>query len=122
MFFDTNSFVLMLKFLWLGLVLGVFKMFCNVVCKISHRNIFIVNIIDFCFWSIFSLFFVYFCIIFYDFNFCWFGFVSMLLGIYFVKFTIEFCFTKITRLLYNKIVKMKSRKSHNGKLQNDAKI
>lgn len=122
MFLKTFLFSLFLKFLWLGLVLGVFKMFCNLVCKLSHKNIFIVNIINFCFWSIFSLFFVHFCVKFYNFEFCWFGFLAMFIGIYFVKISIEFFFTNLLKLLYNKIDKKNLRKNQYGKLKCNEKV
>lgn len=122
MFFKTFLFSLFLKFLWLGLVLGIFKMFCNLVNRLSHKNIFIVNIVNFCFWSIFSLFFVSFCIYFYNYEFCWFGFVAMLIGIYFVKISVEFFFTNLLKLLYNKIDKKHLRKNKHGKLKFNEKV
>ena len=122
MFFKTFLFSLFLKFLWLGMILGLFKLFCNLVCKLSHRNIFIVNIVNFCFWSIFSLFFVYFCDKFYNLDFCWFGFLAMLVGINFIKITIEFFFTKLLKLLYNKIDNKSLRKNNYGKLDYNEKV
>jgi len=122
MFLKTFLFSLFLKFLWLGLILGVFKMFCNMVCKISHKNIFIVNIISFCFWSIFSLLFVYFCDKFYNFEFCWFGFLAMFIGIHFIKISAEFFFTNLLKLLYNKLDKKTLRKNQYGKLKCNEKV
>ncbi len=122
MFLKTFLFPLFLKFLWLGLVLGIFKMFCNMVCRLSHKNILIVNVINFCFWSIFSLFFVYFCVKFYNFEFCWFGFLAMFIGIYFIKISIEFFFTNLLKLLYNKLDKKKLRKNQYGKLKCNEKV
>lgn len=116
MFFKGFFISLLLKFIKIGLLLGCFKLFCNLVCKISKKNIYVVNLINFCFWSIFSIFFIYFCIIFYNYEFCWFGFFAMLLGIYFIKISVEFFFTNILKLLYNKIDKNNLRKNSNGKL------
>ena len=122
MFFSNFLFFLFLKFLWVGLILGVFKIFCNFVCKLSHHNIYVVNLVNFCFWSIFSIIFIYFCINFYNFQFCWFGFISMLIGIYFIKISVEFFFTNVLKLLYNKIDKDRLRKNRNGKLKYDEKV
>lgn len=122
MFFKNFLFSLFLKFLWIGLILGVFKMFCNLVCRVSRRNVYVVNLVNFCFWSVFSIIFIYFCINFYNFQFCWFGFFAMLVGIYFVKISIEFFFTNALKLLYNKIDKVKLRKKRNGKLGYDEKV
>lgn len=122
MFFKNFLVLLFLKFLWLGLILGIFKIFCNFVCKISHKNIFVINLINFSFWTIFSLFFIYFCFNYYNYQFCWFGFVAVLFGIYFVKISIEFFFTNVFRLLYNKIDKKRLRKVQNGKLKYREKV
>ncbi len=121
MFFQNFLFSLFLKFLWLGLVLGVFKMFCSLICKMTRNNIFIVNVVNFCFWSVFSLFFTYFCVYFYSFSFCWFGFLAMLAGIYFVKISVEICFTNLLKLLYNKLDKKPRGKKH-GKFWYDKKV
>ena len=45
----------------------------------------------------------------------------MLLGIYFIKISAEFFFTKLLKLLYNKIDKKVERKIQHGKLKYDEK-
>ena len=120
MFYKTFSIYLLIKFFWLGLILGVFKIFCNSICKLTNKNIFIVNLIGFCFWSIFSMIYLSMCINYYNYQFCWFGFIATLVGINFIKITIENCFTNIFKLLYNKIDR-KKRGMNNGKLRSDEK-
>lgn len=117
MFFKNFMILFYIRFFWFGLLLGCFKIFCNFICKLSYRNIFIVNIISFCFWSLFSIFFTYFCIKYNNYEFSIYGFLFMLAGIYFIKISVEFCFTKLLKLLYNKIDKFRMRKIHNGKLK-----
>ena len=122
MFFNNFFIIIFLKFFWLGLFLGLFKIFCNMICKVSNTNIFVVNIVNFSFWSLFSLFFIYFCSIFYNLEFCWFGFIGCLLGINFIKISVEFFFTNLIKLLYNKINNKKARKITNGKLGSNEKV
>ena len=106
-----------LKLFWVALILGLFKMFCDFICKISRHNFYIENLIGFCFGILFSIIFIGFCIYFNNYEFSLYGFLILIAGIKFIKISIEFCFTKLFKLLYNKIDKINLRKISNGKLK-----
>lgn len=117
MFLRNHLFNLFCKFLWWGLALGLFYAVCKLIMKASKRNVYVCNIVSFCFWLIFGMIFSALCINFYNYQFCWFGLAGMGLGLVLVKFSIEFFFTNFVRLLYNKFTKQKARKVHNGELR-----
>ena len=122
MFLKNFVITIYFKLFWIGLILGLFKMFCNFICKLCKHNFYIENLIGFCFWSLFSLIFIYFCIYFNNFEFSIFGFLILIAGIKFIQISIEFCFTKLLKLLYNKIDKINLRKINNGKLKSSEKV
>lgn len=121
MFLKNHLVLLASRFLWWGLVLGMIYIICAIVIRAFKRNVYISNLISFCFWLAFGFIFIILCNSLYNYQFCWFGLLSMFLGLLLVKFSINFFFTKFVELLYNKLAKLKSRKKKNGKLQTNEK-
>ena len=107
MFFKNYLVGLAARFLWFGLLLGLFLIVCELVIKISKRNLYITNIVGFCFTLLSGGVFAGLCRVYYNSQFCWFGLVSMLAGIALVKCSIDFFFTKFAKLLILKIRKRK---------------
>ena len=117
MFFKNHLIALSARFLWFGLVLGLFFIFCKLVVKASKRNIYVTNIVWFCFFLLFGGVFAMLCKIYYYHMFCWFGLVLMCLGLFLVKISLDFFFTKFAKLLYNGLTKLKRRKFKHEQLQ-----
>lgn len=117
MFLKNHLIFVFAKFLWFGLVFGMFYLFCKLVVRAFKKNVYVSNIVSFCFWLAFGFVFSSLCITFYDYQFCWFGLLGMFLGMLLVKISVDFFFTNFVRLLYNKFNNLKSRKKTNGKLQ-----
>lgn len=116
MFFKNHLVALSARFLWFGLVIGLFSIICSAVIRLSKRNIYVTNLVGFCFWLVFGGAFARMCVVYYNYSFCWFGLLFMFLGLFLVKISIEFFFTKFAKLIYNKLTKLKQRKLCNGKL------
>ena len=117
MFLRNHLIFLFLKFLWWGLIFGLFNIVCGFVKKWTKRNVYVHNLVSFCFWLAFGFVYYQICINHYSYQFCWFGLLGMLFGLFLVKISIDFFFTNFARLLYNKFAKRKSRKNQNGELQ-----
>lgn len=116
MFFKNFLVFLFFKFLWAGLVLGIFSAFCKLVILFTRKNVYVYNVVNFCFLLLFDGVYAYLCMCYYNFAFCWFGLFGMILGLVLVKISLQFFFTKFMRLLYNKLTKLKvKRKNLNGK-------
>jgi hypothetical protein len=116
-FFKNYLVGLAAKFLWFGLLLGLFLIVCELVIKISKRNLYITNIVGFCYTLLSGGVFAGLCRVYYHSQFCWFGLVSMLAGIALVKCSIDFFFTKFAKMIYNVLTKLKKRKLKNEQLQ-----
>lgn len=122
MFFKNASIYLFLRFLWFGLVLGLILLFFKFVIRVFRKNVYIHNLLMFCYTLLFGLTYCYLCKTFYNFSFCWFGLFGMVLGLILVKISIEFFFTKIISLLYNKFTKLFSRRKNDGELRTSQKV
>ena len=123
MFFKGQGTGLFILFLWLGLVFGAVSIIFKTIEKLFKKNIYVVNLLSFVFWTGFGLTFGLMCNRFYNYSFCWFGFAGMILGLIFVKVSVEFFFDRLVRFIYNKVIIIKSkRKSRSGKLQTNEKI
>ena len=72
---------------------------------LSHKNVYFLNFVSFSFWLAFGFMFSQLCLMFYNYQFCWFGLLGMMLGLILVKISVEFFFTKFAMLLYNKFNK-----------------
>lgn len=120
MFFKNHLISLASRFLWVGLILGVFYIVCEMVVKISRKNLYVTNIIGFCFWLLFGGLFARMCVVYYNYSFCWFGLFSMFVGWFLVKISINFFFTKFAWLLYNKLANSKRRKRNYEQLQTNS--
>jgi len=121
MFFRNSLIYLFLKFFWIGLILGLFLIVCGLVIKASRKNVYIYNIISFCYCLLFGGIFTYLCIKYYNFSFCWFGLLGMFLGLGLTKISINFFFTKLAKLLYNKFKNVSERKKENVRLRTNEK-
>ena len=121
MFFKNHLISLAAKFLWVGLILGMFYIVCEIVVKLSRRNVYVTNIVGFCFWLLFGGLFARMSIVYYNYSFCWFGLISMLTGWFLVKISINFFFTKFAKLLYNKLANSKKGKRKYEQLQANEK-
>ena len=121
MFFKNFLIFIFFKFLWSGLIFGLIKILCNFVCRLLKNNVYAVNIISFCYWGLFGLHYIKLCFIYYNLSFCWFGLLGMFLGVGLIKISLDFLFTKLFLLVYNKMAKLRLRKGRNGKLQSNEK-
>lgn len=121
--FFKNSFIFVgLKFLWIGLLMGLVYLVFNLLTKVSKRNLYFSNIVGFCFWLAFGMLFSWCSILNYNYSFCWFGLLFMLSGFFFVKKTQQIFFTKFILLLYNSVTKRKLPKGiKNGEIQTNKK-
>ena len=119
MFFKNALIFLFLKFFWFGLIFGLIWLLCKLVIKVSKNNVYIFNIITFCFVLAFGVIYVWLCNSYYNYSFCWFGLLGMVLGIILVSISINFFFTIFAKLLYNKCIKRNLRGRKNGKLQSN---
>ena len=117
MFLKTHLISVAARFLWAGLILGVFYIFCELVVKFSRRNVYISNIVGFCFWLLFGFVYARFCIVLNSYSVCWYGLFSMFFGFFLVKISLNFFFTKIARVVYNKLANSKRRKRKYEQLQ-----
>ena len=121
MFFKNHVLGLSAKFLWVGLVLGLFFIVCKFVVLASKRNIYVTNLTWFCFFLLFGGTFAMLCKIYYSHKFCTFGLLSMILGLFLVKISLDFFFTKFARMIYNGFTKLKKGKPRYEQLQTNQK-
>ena len=119
-FFNNYNILLFLKFFWWGLVLGLGLILVDVIVRLTRKNVYIYNLITFCFWIVFGGIYVTFCLNFYNYSFCWFGLLGMMLGAFIVQISLKFLFTIFVKLLYNKFAKSRRRKT-DGKLRSSQK-
>lgn len=117
MFFKTHLIGVASRFLWAGLVLGLFFIICELVVKLSRKNVYVSNIVGFCFWLLFGFAFARLCIVLNHYQVCWFGLISMFFGFFLVKISLNFFFTKFARVVYNKLANSKRRKQKYEQLQ-----
>ncbi len=121
MFFKNYLIGIFLRFTWFGILFGLFNIFCMLIVRLTRRNLYITNIVYFCFWLSFGGIYTALCQTYYNFSFCAFGLAGMFLGLIFVKIGIEYFFTKLCLLLYNKLKKIKKKEKSNGKLRTSEK-
>lgn len=119
-FFNNYNIYLFLKFFWWGLVLGLGLILVDVIIRLTRKNVYIYNLITFCFWIIFGGIYATLCLNFYNYSFCWFGLLGMMLGAFIVQISLKFLFTIFVKLLYNKFAKSRRRKT-DGKLRSSQK-
>lgn len=117
MFFKNFLIFVFLKFLWVGLIFGLFKLVCNAVTVLFKKNVYVCNLVSFCFWLAFGITFSVMSFALYNFSFCWFGLLGMLFGLLLVKISVNFFFTIFVKLLYNKAKHKSTECDCNGKLQ-----
>lgn len=117
MFFKNASIYLFARFLWFGLVLGLVQLFFVFVIRVFRKNVYVHNLLMFLYYLLFGLTYSYLCKHFYSYSFCYYGLFGMILGLVLVKISIQFFFTKIISLLYNKFTKLFLRRKANGRLR-----
>lgn len=120
-FFKNYEILLFAKFLWPGFVFGLLAVALKLIAKIFRKNVYVVNILSFLFWTAFGL--VFLCLSF-ELNFYSFsaiGLISMLLGVLIIKISVDFFFDYFVRFIYNEFSSLK-RKRKNGKLQANKKV
>lgn len=105
---DMNIF---LKFLWVGLIYGIIYIFCKFIIRLFHKNVYVTNLVMFCFWLLFGGTFAFYCIAYNNYSFSLGGLGCMAAGFILVKFSIDFFFTKICKVIYNKFRNLKKRKN-----------
>ena len=115
MFFKSYLFYIFLKFLWAGLFWGLINIGCKIVNFLCNKNVYVFNLISFLFCLGFGYHFILLCQEFYNFSFCWFGLLGMMVGLILVQISLNFLFTNMFIMLYNKFVSFKLRKVQNGK-------
>ena len=117
MFFKNYLIYIFVRFLLIGLYFGLARIPCKWIVRLSKDNVYVHNLVWFAFWLAFGGVFALFSVSVYNYTFCWFGLLAMFLGLFLVKISIEFFFTNLILLLYNKFASRKLRKSKNGELR-----
>ena len=103
MILQNSNIFLFAKFVWCGLGVGFVAILFSLIIKATRRNVYVYNLVTFCFWIVFGLIFADLSLRNYNYSFCWFGLAGMFVGYFLVKISIEFLFTKFIKLLYNKL-------------------
>lgn len=112
MFFKNHLISVAAKFLWFGLIFGLFFVLCKFVVKVSKRNVYVSNIVWFCFFLPFGGVFAWLCNLYYSSKFCWYGLFLMIFGLILVQISLDFFFTKFAKMVYNIFVKLKRESRH----------
>lgn len=121
MFFKGFQLEIFSKFLWVGLIFGLFAIVLKLISKIFRKNAYLVNFLMFVFVVCFGLFFFKMCLIFNSYSFSGIGLFSMILGVLIIRISVEFFFDYFIRFIYNEFSLLK-RKHKNGKLQTNKKV
>lgn len=121
MFFKQAQLGLFIKFLWAGLLFGVFAIGLKTIAKIFRKNVFIVNLFTFVFWILFGWVYFCLCVNFNNLSFSGVGLFGMLLGVMVIKISIDFFFDYFLRFIYNEFRNLKRRKE-NGTIQANKKV
>ncbi len=117
MFFKNQLIFVFLRFLLIGLYFGLARIPCKLISRLTKNNVIVYNIISFAYWLAFGAMFAWGCVAIYNYSFCWFGLLGMLFGIILVEISINFFFTNLFLLLYNKFKKRFSREKEYGTKQ-----
>lgn len=117
MFFKNYLIFIFVRFLILGLYFGLARIPCKWAVRLSKNNVYVHNLVEFAFWLAFGGVFALCSVLLYNYTFCWFGLLAMFLGLILVKISIDFFFTNLILLLYNKFTVRKKRKRNNGELR-----
>lgn len=121
MFFKGAELVLFVKFLWVGLILGIFAVILKTIAKIFRKNVYFVNFFMFVFVVIFGGVFSLLCFKLNSCSFSGVGLFAMILGVLIIRISVEFFFDYFIRFIYNEFSSLK-RKHKNGKLQTNKKV
>ncbi len=123
MFFQGQNLELFFRFVWLGLIFGASSVLVKLIIKLFKRNLYVTNLICFVYWLGFGMVYNLMCVYFYNYTFCWFGLLGMVVGMILIKISIEFFFDRLVSFIYNKIILVKTkRKIIDGKLQTNKKV
>lgn len=121
MFFKNYLIYIFLKFLWIGLIFGLIRLVFNLINKLCKDNVYVYNLTSFIYWISFGGFFIALCFLYYNYSFCWFGLLAMLLGLFLVKVSLDFLLTNLLVILYYKFTNFKTRKKQINELQAEKK-
>lgn len=104
--FDGQIF---LKFLFLGVIFGLFFEICKIIKIISKNNIFITNTINFIYFCTFGTYFCSFLLKFAGGTLYIYTILASVFGFVLEQISIGFFFTNLYKLLYNVFTKLMSR-------------
>lgn len=121
MFFKNAVILIFVKFLWLGLILGVVRIVFKFISKIFRKNVFVVNILSFIFWLALGVVYFLMCFKLNNYSFSGVGLFGVVLGLLIIKISVEFFFDYFIRFIYNEFRNIR-RKYKNGELQANKKI
>lgn len=116
-FFNNANIFLFFKFTWWGLLLGLGLILVDIIVRLTRKNIYVYNLVTFCFWIVFGGIYASLSLTYYNYSFCWFGLLGMVLGAFIVQISIKFLFTSFMKLLYNKFTKSRRNKNNDRKLR-----
>lgn len=118
--FSNSNAQLFLDFLWLGLFFGLILIAVDCMDKVFKKNLYIHNILWFLYVLAYGFAFSINSLTGFNYSFCWFGLLGMLLGTILVKISLKFLFDKLVAMIYNVIIKQGELK-RNGKLRKNKK-
>lgn len=121
MFFKGYQIELFSKFLWAGLVLGIFAIVLKTISKIFRKNVYVVNLLMFVFVSLAGIIFSLMCFQFNNYSFSGIGLFAIILGVLIIRISVEFFFDYFIRFIYNEFSLLKGKRK-NGKLQTNKKV
>ena len=121
MFFNGFQIQIFSKFLWAGLVLGVFAIVLKTISKIFRKNAYVVNLLMFVFVCVFGALYSLMCFHLNNYSFSGIGLFAMILVVLIIRISVEFFFDYFLRFIYNEFSLLK-RKRKNGKLQTNKKV
>lgn len=121
MFLKNEAMFLFVKFLWVGLIAGVFSIILKLIAKLFKKNVVLVNSLTFVFWLGIGIIYQFFCIKYNNFAFSGIGLAGIVVGIFIIKISIDFFFDYFLRFVYNEFNRRKG-KAKDGKFQAEKKI
>lgn len=106
MFISSVSGIVFLKFFVMGIVFGIIFEVCKLAKMVSRNNFWIVNTVNFVFWSTLGTYFCAKVISICNGNILWYAVFAVLIGLFLEQISIGFLFTKFYHLVYNIVVKV----------------
>ena len=123
MFFNNASVLLFVKFLWVGLILGLVSVVLKLIAKIFRKNIIIVNLFMFIFLIACAGCYLLLCVQFNNFSLSWVGLLGIVTGVVIIKISIDFFFDYFIRFIYNEFIsRRRDRENGKRKIQASKKV